>query len=135
VNEIYVSKHHHHHHHHHPLTPSPPTFNLFTPNPYLPGGRKVFLMSIYNLLKLSLDIFIIYCIYTSIYVYICTFDTCIRMYTYMYIFYPRWLKRSFNVDLQSTQTMSGRINHPDETVRKIEWIVDQLVNICLFIHI
>jgi hypothetical protein len=53
-------------------------------------------------------------VHIFIYVYICI---CIR-----------WLKRSFNVDLQSTQTMSGRIIHPEETVRKIEWIVDQLVS-------
>ena len=42
-------------------------------------------------------------------------------------FHNRWYKKSFNLDLQTTHDMSGRITHPEESARKIEWIVDQLV--------
>ena len=39
----------------------------------------------------------------------------------------RWYKKSFNLELQTTHDMSGRISHPEESARKIEWIVDHLV--------
>ena len=43
------------------------------------------------------------------------------------IFHLRWYKKSFNLELQTTHDMSGRITHPELSARKIEWIVDQLV--------
>ena len=39
----------------------------------------------------------------------------------------RWYKKSFNLELTTTHDMSGRITHPEEDSRKIEWIVDNMV--------
>ena len=39
----------------------------------------------------------------------------------------RWLSRSFNINLATSQHMSGRVSHSLETAAKIESIIDQMV--------
>ena len=41
----------------------------------------------------------------------------------------RYLKKTFELDLSTKNDMYGRIQHPEETRRKIEWMVNQLVRI------
>lgn len=39
----------------------------------------------------------------------------------------RYLKKKFELDLSTKNDMYGRIHHPEDTRRKIEWMVNQLV--------
>lgn len=52
-------------------------------------------------------------------------DIYIPLFLFLFLF--RWYRKSFNLELQTTHDMSGRITHPEESARKIEWIVDHLV--------
>ena len=38
----------------------------------------------------------------------------------------RWIKRTLRVELTSTHTMSGKIVHSPEAVRRVEWMVDHM---------
>lgn len=39
----------------------------------------------------------------------------------------RWINRQMNTDLESTQSMSGRINHSEESVKKIRQALTNMV--------
>lgn len=38
----------------------------------------------------------------------------------------RWIHKSFEIQLSTTQSMSNMIKHPDESVNKVKWMLDQL---------
>lgn len=39
----------------------------------------------------------------------------------------RWANKSFGLELKSTQMIGGRIPHPDLTVKRVKYLIEQLV--------
>jgi chaperone required for assembly of F1-ATPase len=44
----------------------------------------------------------------------------------------RWANKSFGLELKPTQMIGGRIPHPDTTVKRVKYLIEQLVGLLSF---